>query len=251
MIRFAMESRTGDREYNEDCIQMDKIGKERVYLLADGLGGCGCGDVASQTAVGSVLEYFRNEYRPIGETEADDLEQAMEYAQNAVLEARTTVPGAVRMCSTLVILKMNSEEAQWAHIGDSRLYMFRRKILQGYTIAEQTLDHSVPQMLVNMGNISPEEIRKHPDRNRLLHNLGEDTEKLGCKVSPVVKLRKNDAFLLCSDGFWEYITEEQMLQCLKKADSVQKWLDSMLEIVEKNGTGENMDNYSAVCVQIR
>lgn len=131
----------------------------------------------------------------------------------------------------------------WAHIGDSRLYHF----LDGELI-EQTFDHSVSQMAVLRGEISQEEIRGHVDRNRLLRAIGrEDTIKIDC--SDIVDMEGEDhAFLLCTDGFWEYVTEDEMEKDLRKSRSPGEWLDRMLKRLDKRTRKKNNDNNSAVAI---
>ena len=242
MLTYAMKSRQGSRNYNEDYIQMHDEVKASMFVLADGLGGCGHGELASRTAVNSVICRFRrgeeNEAPP-------GLDELMENAQKAVMLKQEMVPEAANMCTTLVILKIENNTAKWCHIGDSRLYMFRDG-----QVAFQTLDHSVPQMLVRMGEIKPEDIRKHPDRNRLLHIVEKPWVEQKYVVAEPVELKKGDAFLLCSDGFWEYIVEDEMCSILRQTKYPDEWLERMTEVVEKNGRGENMDNYSAICVRV-
>ena len=114
----------------------------------------------------------------------------------------------------------------------------------------RTLDHSVPQMLVNIGEIDEDEIRNHPDRNRLLRVMGAEWETPQYQYSEKIPLKKGQAFLLCSDGFWELITEKMMIRFLRRADSVDEWLDTMMDYVEEKGKEKNMDNYSAIAVWI-
>lgn len=151
------------------------------------------------------------------------------------------------MKTTLVILEIEKERIRWGHIGDSRLYYF----VNG-RIRERTLDHSVPQMLVSAGEIKEKAIRHHPDRNRLLRVLGTDgdDEPVNYQESEVVKRTGGQAFLLCTDGFWELIEEKKMEAALKKASTPDQWIAAMQEIICKNGRGTNMDNYSAVAVWV-
>ena len=133
----------------------------------------------------------------------------------------------------------------WGHIGDSRTYYFEEK-----RFIRRTVDHSVPQMLAAMGALAEDRIRFHEDRNRLLRVLGvEDTHPVA-EVEDPIKLTGNQQFLLCSDGFWELITEEQMLLCLDEAEDPDLWLDNMLELVRINGKGKSMDNFTAIAVWI-
>ena len=114
---------------------------------------------------------------------------------------------------------------------------------------KRTLDHSVPQMLVNMGQIKEKDIRFHEDRNRLLRVMG--TEWRGerpYELDHMAVPKGEQALLLCSDGFWELIDEDRMTECLKQADSPENWLERMERIVCENGKEVDMDNYSAIAV---
>ena len=79
----------------------------------------------------------------------------------------------------------------------------------------RTIDHSIPQMLALAGEIKEKEIRRHPDRNKLLRVVGTDWENPQYEISEDVEKTGGEAFLLCSDGFWENITEKEMVKCLK------------------------------------
>ena len=103
-------------------------------------------------------------------------------------------------------------------------------------------------MLVFTGELKEKNIRNHPDRNRLLRVLGARNIEIKVDYSDTMSLDECQAFLLCSDGFWECITEKKMCKFLKKSKTVQEWLDMMVNEVKKNGMGTNMDNNSAIAV---
>ena len=127
------------------------------------------------------------------------------------------------------------------HVGDSRLYHFRDGKLQ-----KQTTDHSVSQMAVFMGEITTHEIRFHEDRNKVLRALGSDS----CKAELSQQLRVEegrDAFLLCTDGFWEYVYEDEMEKTLREADSPKDWIRAMEKILKTRVTAGN-DNYTAAAL---
>ena len=106
-------------------------------------------------------------------------------------------------------------------------------------------------MLVNLGEITFEEIRGHEDRNRLIRVIGTEWEGSSYELSQEIAIRDNDSFLMCTDGFWELINEQQMVETLKNAKSVEEWMNSMVEIVMANGKDVNMDNNSAIAVWFR
>ena len=240
MIRFSLFSDKGSRENNEDNVGMYQDGEAFCFLLADGLGGHGTGEVASQLAVETAVGKFAER------TEEDSfLRDAFEAAQESIVKRQQEDRTCRDMKTTLVILDIGKDRIRWGHIGDSRLYYF----VNG-RIRERTLDHSVPQMLVSAGEIKEKAIRHHPDRNRLLRVLGTDgdEEPVNYQESEVIKRTGRQAFLLCTDGFWELIEEKKMEAALKKASSPEQWITAMQEIICKNGRGTNMDNYSAVAV---
>jgi PPM family protein phosphatase len=114
-------------------------------------------------------------------------------------------------------------------------------------LQKQTSDHSVPQLLANAGEIDASDIRFHEDRNRLLRSIGsEDTFKPHLEQSPIT-LYSGDAFLLCTDGFWEYVFEAEMVEYLQQASSAATWLNTMeLRLLAR--APERNDNYSAIAI---
>ncbi|MDO5603178.1 MAG: protein phosphatase 2C domain-containing protein [Oscillospiraceae bacterium] len=241
MMTYAMFSRQGERENNEDCIRMKEKKEASVFLLADGLGGHGAGEVASQMTVAYGAELF--EWSDSYEHYLTDL---FENGQKRLLELQKVRHAAAQMKTTLTALIIAGNNAVWGHIGDSRLYLFEDGMLR-----KRTLDHSVPQMLVKSGEISESDIRTHPDRNRLLRVMGSEWGRSSYDISEKIRVRSGLSFLICSDGFWEYITEEWMESTLRSAKSAAHWLNMMEKIVVRNGQGNHMDNFSAIGVWIR
>ena len=238
MLVSATLSEKGSREINEDSIGLvddGDGGDAGFFVLADGLGGHGYGEVASQLAVESSIKAFSKK--------ADDLDGCFIQSQNIIIEEQRKLNSSDVMKTTLVCLHINQGKARWGHIGDSRLYHF----IAG-KLSKRTLDHSVSQMLVAIGEIREKEIRGHVDRNRLVRVLGMEWDSPKYELSEEIALGGKDSFLLCSDGFWELITEQYMEKTLKKSSSPALWLENMKKIVVKNGAGKEMDNYSAIAV---
>lgn len=238
MISYDLLSNVGDRENNEDNVGMYQNGQEYCFVLADGLGGHGKGEEASRLAVETAVKVFAA--AGAGENEMD---QSFAQAQQAILEGQKADYHAQDMKTTLVLLHVGNQKIWWGHIGDSRLYYFKNGKL-----VQRTLDHSVPQMLVAAGQIKEKQIRNHPDRNRLLRVLGTEWDTPKYQIAEPIEREGSQAFLLCTDGFWELIDEKKMQHFLKKAKTPADWLGLMEGVVKKNGHGKNMDNYSAVAV---
>ncbi len=239
-LTYSVFTNIGNREVNEDSVGQIVSPEGHCFIVADGLGGHGHGERASAIAVQSGLDTF------IRGADEDVLARSFELAQSSVLTEQQMNPLVSDMKTTMVdlIIRTNAE-ARWGHIGDSRLYMFR-----GGMMTHHTSDHSVPQMLVNLGEITFEQIRGHEDRNRLIRVIGSPWDGKAYEISEGLTIQAGDAFLLCSDGFWELIDENDMQRTLKAAKTVEQWMNMMVEIVMKNGASVNMDNNSAIAVWV-
>lgn len=233
----AMISRVGDRTTNQDrCNFLERNGVG-CWSVADGLGGQGGGEKAAGLALDTLLHEFQRQ----PDFSADNLLNMLKAANRAVWSARSEDPELGRMATTIVVLLCDGRQAMWAHAGDSRLYLFRAgKFLL------HTCDHSVPQALVEAGEISASDIRDHPDRGSLRRSLGQQNE-IRVSLEKPRPVGEGDAFLLCSDGFWEEVHEIEMELELAKADSAADWLRGMeARVIPRQG--KQLDNYSAVAV---
>ena len=239
MITYSQYSDIGNREKNEDSVALLCDGHEGLFVLADGLGGHGKGEYASATVARTSIQMYNDN------KDGFLLDHSFDRSQEILLREQKENNDLDGMKTTMVSLLVKKDSVKWAHIGDSRLYYFRKKKL-----VSRTLDHSVPQMLVSMGEIKEKDIRGHEDRNRLLRVMGSPWGERAYTVSETVKVNKDAAFLLCSDGFWENIYEEDMVAVLKSAASVKDWLSGMIGIVKRNGAGRDMDNNSAIAVWV-
>lgn len=239
-LRFQTATLTepGGREVNEDALGFFERDDLHVWILCDGLGGHGSGDVASRLVVDKILASAR-EIDP-------ELPLLLNEANQVIVEAQTQDPLLAKMHSTAVVLRVKGSEALWAHIGDSRLYHFRAA-----KVAAQTLDHSLVQANVNAGNLEAVEIRFHPDRSRLLRSLGTAGEVKATVLSTPVNLEASDALLLCSDGFWELVLESEMEASLAETPTAEAWLGRMHEILKLRAQNvDETDNYSAIAIRV-
>jgi len=243
MITCAILTKTGGRQVNEDSVGVKETSGRIICVLADGLGGHNAGEVASSLAVESALKQFKD----IGDMSCCEvLAACMDKAQSKIIEEQHRQNKIDEMKTTAVMLMIEENKAQWAHVGDSRLYVFENN-----EFVKRTLDHSVPQMLVLQGELREEEIRHHEDRNRLTRAMGTEWEKPMFVLSEPYKISGPASFLLCSDGFWELIDENEMKKCHKKSSTPAEWLAKMEKTVLRKGKKKNMDNYSAIAVFVR
>ena len=233
MLQTAAYSDTGGREYNEDCVQLIKgDANSFCFVLADGLGGHGGGDRASDLVCRTVCGGFEGRVSPAALTEL------LQEANRKVKEIQTA---QCAMKSTAVVLTAAGGRAAWAHVGDSRLYHF----LNGHLVF-QTKDHSASQIAVMLGEITLDQIRFHEDRSRVLRAVGQEAA-LNVEAAEELLAPGQHAWLLCSDGFWEYVLEEEMAEELRLAKDPEDWLSRMREHL-RGRIPQNNDNNTAAVV---
>jgi serine/threonine protein phosphatase PrpC len=239
-LEIAVLSREGGCPVNEDAYGVWASDEACFCVLSDGAGGHGGGDVASKLAVSCVLDWFRQ--RP--ECSAQAVEAALAAANRAILEQQQSDSRLAEMRATAVVLALDTVRgmATWGHLGDSRLYGFRR----GRLIV-QTRDHSVVQSMVEAGYIKPDELRHAPQRGRLLAALGDSEHFEPCIVPQEFALLDGDAFLMCTDGCWEYVEEAEMERALSESNSGEQWLRRLEARVLAMGR-PGQDNYSALSI---
>lgn len=238
MISYALYTNAGNREINEDAVGAFEKGDHYCFVLCDGLGGHGMGDIAAHL----VKDVFEQMFARCEDVE-NFLNQAFPASQQLLMMEQKEQHVPQKMKTTCVALVADQKNAYIGHIGDSRAYIFYHG-----KVKQRTLDHSIPQMMALSKEIKESEIRNHPQRNLVLRVLGIEWEDNMFELMEHVSLKKGQAFLLCSDGFWELIDESEMCGILKKSSSPKEWLERMTEVVKANGLGRNMDNYSAIAV---
>ena len=236
-ITYGMLTNKGERAVNEDSLDISITPERLSFILCDGLGGHGNGDVASNF----VVEQLKNALE-----QSASIEESIMQAQKKLIQKQIKENAGNSMKTTVTCLTLSGNSARFAHVGDSRVYYFEKA---KYVLRSQ--DHSVPQMLVNRGDIREKDIRHHEDRSRLLRVMGTEWDAPKYQVVEGISLTKRSSFLLCSDGFWELIDEKMMCKLLKKSATPEEWLKNMEKIVLENGRGSNMDNYSAIAVFVR
>lgn len=225
----------GGRKNNEDALIISQRDPALLYVVADGLGGHDSGELASEIAVNEIKEIFDsdpNSFDPIC---------AIQSANTKILQEQINT--GLKMKTTIVLAYINNDQIVFAHVGDSRAYAFKDK-----SIMYQSIDHSASQMAVSIGEITADQIRNHEDRNVLTRALGvAENIKVDVVTLPCSQV---DAMILCTDGFWEYVYEEDMLKTLSSSKNPDVWLYKMREILCKN-IPINNDNNTAITIMKR
>lgn len=201
-LKIFSSTHQGARNYQEDRHghwSGDLSGVPTHFaVVIDGAGGHGGGAEAAEAALRAAETAWKSKRTG---SPKDFLSAWMETAHDAVNEAGKAIQRSAR--AVAVACLTDGRHAHWVHAGDSRLMHFREGVL-----LSRTRDDSVVQVLFEQGEIREEEMGKHPDQGRLLQSLGGDDPpkpRLGHAT-----LEPGDALLLCSDGFWEHLSNDEL-----------------------------------------
>ena len=224
-------SRTGNRDKNEDSYCVFTGERVLCAALADGMGGFSGGEIASETVIQAFEQALERDVMTLPVN-------IILYANDMILQRQKELGN--KMKTTAAVVRIDDTGAHIAHVGDSRVYAFKDA-----KVVFQTLDHTAAQMSVEVGEITPQEIRSHPDRCVLTKALGSSDE-----LRPSLTQLPKDSFdciLMCTDGFWGGVTEKDMCNCLSQSRSPQQWLELMQEIRDKNILNDD-DNNTAIAI---
>lgn len=233
-IDVSYYSSVGGRKNNEDYLAVLKRHDKYIFALADGLGGHDCGEIASKLSVNTLMNCLKGT-----EFSFESVNAAISKTNDIIVSKNLLN----KMKSTLALVCLAENAAYAATVGDTRIYQFRNN-----EIIFQSTDHSMAQMAVMVGDITPLQIRTNLERNKLTKALGNDVI-----VQPDISaltVEKGDAFLICSDGFWENIFESEMCDLLFIAKGSKDWIDNMRKHVNAKMKND-CDNNSAIAVMIK
>jgi PPM family protein phosphatase len=242
-MRFTIfqESRKGSRKVNQDRIAYTFSRDALLLVVADGMGGHAGGEIAAQIAVRLFIERFQHEAKPV-------LKNPLKFLQDTMVRAHAALGSYANQFSmletprtTCVACLVQAGHAYWAHVGDSRLYLFRQGGLIG-----ATKDHSKVQYLVDQGIIGADEIGQHPDRNKIFSCLGGLVDPV-IDLSRRTPLRNGDVIVMCTDGLWAVFDQRDIATWLTSTP-ILTTAPQMMREGEKRG-GPDGDNLSAIVVR--
>ena len=249
-IKFGAKSDTGSlRAQNEDSF----LAKDKVFVVADGMGGHNAGEVASAMAT-KMLESAGE----IGIANAEQLSEIIKRINKSIFEASANQTDQRGMGTTLTAVAVTSESGSTtsadtaktaksvgasvtvANIGDSRTYLLRNGEFR-----QVSVDHSYVQELVSEGLITKEEARTHARRNIVTRALGIEPEvSIDTWTLPIVN---GDRYLLCSDGLVDEVTDDVIEQCVRQQKDPQSVAEELVVVANQNG---GRDNITVVVVDV-
>jgi len=225
------------RTVNQDNYYIDPDGS--FFIVADGMGGHAGGQEASQLAT-KAIETYLHEYwnSPLPSTEL--LEQALDKANEAIIEDQEAHPERADMGTTAVVVMFRKKQCWFGHVGDSRIYRFRNSELK-----QITEDHTWVAKAMKAGDITPEQARVHPWRHVLSQCLGrKDLPQVDVQS---IDVQSGDRLLLCSDGLTEELSDTLIANYLEPSLDEKQAAITLVEAAKNNG---GRDNITVVIAEI-
>ncbi|MGE5174378.1 MAG: Stp1/IreP family PP2C-type Ser/Thr phosphatase [Betaproteobacteria bacterium] len=225
------------REHNEDNFSLLTLGDKSLFVVADGMGGHDAGEVASRIAMETVCGVVQKE-----NTETHDL---LKLVERAVQQANIDVQreGACtgsNMGTTLSVVLVADDAAYIANVGDSRVYW-----IENGSIVQVTTDHSLVAKLVAAGKLTKENARNHPRSNLLYRTIGNDETVIVDTFR--IGLKKGGTLLLCTDGLWGEVADEDILRVSATEAGAKAAGDRLVQMANEHG---GKDNITAVVVKV-
>lgn len=216
------------RKVNEDSFYISP--QENILVVADGMGGYVGGEVASKTAVEAIAYYFKNftYAAPV------QLEKAIQYANSCIISKTMIDPTLKGMGTTISMVTLARHYAFWGHVGDSRIYLYRNGQLKQISV-----DHTIVQVMVDKGKLSPEEAMHHPQRHVLTRAVGVDENLL--VDTGAFEVQPNDRILICSDGLAAFLEPRILEEAVGDySRSERDIVNDLFDCVYRNGANDNV-----------
>lgn len=237
------------RENNEDSLAAVTLNHASetasqtigVYAVADGMGGHEAGEVASKLAVRTAVRQLMGN---VAEADQDMPESYRQWLESAVALANQVVREKAHeentnMGTTLVMAVVVGNDVHIANVGDSRAYLISPTRLR-----QITHDQSLVQTLVDKGEITPEQAANNPNRNMLIQAVGAQKDVTVDLFNET--LEDNESLLLCSDGLWDTLGDEEIIAIVRKAATPHAACQALVDACNAKGA---RDNIAAVLVR--
>ncbi len=241
-MNVASISKKGGRQCNQDYTDYAVSNDTICIAVADGLGAYHGSEFAGETAVRAVMKYFRKAVSHGDEIFSGAfMNKLFKFAHVAIQKVKSESPELRQCCTTLSVAIVHDDKLICAHTGDTRIYFFRDGKIEFFS-----KDHSLARLAADRGEITYDNIRTHKDQNKLTRVIGSDYF-----VQPDFKIyngmAENDALLICTDGFWEFVFESDMENIISDDTDAKTMLTNMEEILLTRAPETN-DNYTASLV---
>ena len=220
---------------NQDSYSAGDLADKVIWaVVCDGMGGANGGNIASETAVKVISEKITSGYHPgMNDNSIKHLLVSSIEAANARVNSASKASEDLRgMGTTVVAAIIKDENLYISNVGDSRLYIINSK-----SINQMTVDHSIVQLMIDQGELSPEDAKDHPKRNVITRALGvESSVRIDFSQE---QIDRNDIILLCTDGLTNYVDDETIFKVCSETNKYEI-ADKLVELANANGGGDNI-----------
>ena len=231
------------RSQNQDSFLIEELDKHTLLcVVCDGMGGAKSGNIASSLAADVFVQEVKQTWTPGMEREQLDrmLFSAVKLANFTVYDQSKQFEDFTGMGTTLVAALVHGKTATIVNVGDSRAYCIDRD-----GINQITVDHSLVQMMVTRGEITPERAKTYPGKNLITRAIGTEPVVNGDIFHRTVE--RGDCLLLCSDGLSNIIDEQEILFEVVYGQEKQQCCQRLLDIAKNRGAP---DNVTSVLIEI-
>ena len=233
-MRYSAITNVGNvRELNEDEFFVDTE-FQRLFMVADGMGGHNAGDVASKMAINILKNYYFENIKENINTEdiKQELLKGIELSNKSIINASKKFDNLKDMGTTLNLVYINDEDIIFINIGDSRAYVDARDVFK-----QVTVDHSLVEELIKSGEITEEESYNHPQKNIITSCLGA---KGDYKVDIYsLKKEKNMKLLLCTDGLTNLVSKSEIEKIINE-NEIENATKLLVHSAKENGGFDNI-----------
>ena len=228
---FGLTDKGDFRAENQDSFDICVMDQGTLAVVCDGMGGAAAGLLASDLASARFIAFARTALEAGGDA-ADILRQAADAANRSVYQRAADNPEYEGMGTTLVGAFFRRRNAVIVNVGDSRAYRISRD-----GITQITKDHSFVQQMVDAGQMTQAQARRHPRRNLITRAIGGEMFVTSDIFS--VPLRDKDRFILCSDGLTNAVDEAEIHRLVLAADDAEAACQSLITAAQKNRARDN------------
>lgn len=211
-----------------------------LFIVADGLGGHAGGEVASRLAVETIKDGLvsTESYRPSVEIK-DGIIEAIRGANDRIIQQANIMYDLKGMGTTVVVVKLEEDNAMIAHVGDSRMYLIRKN-----KITQITKDHTVVEEYIRLGLLTLQEALYHPNRHMLSRALGVSYD-IDVDVADI-QIAEGDIIILCTDGLTNMLSEKEILSAITELmPSPEKITDRLITLANNHG---GIDNITVITI---
>ena len=242
-FEFAEISLVGTREENQDRIAVAVDPQCALIAAFDGMGGHAEGARAAEVGRTTLLARFTAVPHPLLDP-LSFLHIALGAAHNDMVAIGLHLPMEQRPRATGAVCLVQDDTAWWAHVGDSRVYHLRAG-----QILSRTRDHSHVELLLQEGLISAQQAQNHPMRNFVESCLGGDPLLPEMRIGRCVRVESGDTLLVCSDGFWSNLLDEDIAASFYSGVPLRTALQAITEFSVRRA-GPGADNASAAVLKV-